>query len=287
MELPPGAEVDDTETMQMIRQAVFFENTELLGDLVKENPWSTRKVDRYGRNLLMLAAHNGRPKALEELIGTQPDTLDVQGGGGKTALHLATEAAQVECARLLLAAGADPSIRDASGHCALESAQMAGHDRLTQLLIESIQSENEKLNVDREQLVRACIDGDVDKVASVVSNCPSRHLDTLFNGREAEAQPTLFVACQNGRHAVVERLLEWRLRHTTVHPVTRDTVAHAAIAGRSCEALRLILESYPHLAGQVNADGSTLLHWAAHTGDVNVAKTWVFLQMILLLSPSL
>ncbi|CAJ0948647.1 unnamed protein product, partial [Mesorhabditis belari] len=265
-------EMDDTEMMQMIRQAVLFENTELLSDLLKENPWSIRKVDKHGRNLLMLAAHNGRTKALQELIAFAPDALDAQGGGGKTALHLATEAAQAESASILLEAGADPSLRDSSAHCALESAQMAGHDHLTQLLIHAIQSENEKLMKDREELFRACIHGDLEKVTSVIAGCPTRHLDSFFNGREAEDQLVLFVACQNGRFEIVKKLLEWKDKHTIVHSITKDTVVHAAIAGRNVDLLRLVLLNFPDLIGEVNADGSSVLHWIAHTGDVNIAK---------------
>lgn len=64
--------------------------------------------------------------------------LNASNGAGKTALHLAAEAGEVSAVRQLLDAGADRDRRDAAGHCALESAHIAGHDNVAAAIIESI-----------------------------------------------------------------------------------------------------------------------------------------------------
>ncbi|VDO15763.1 unnamed protein product [Haemonchus placei] len=64
--------------------------------------------------------------------------VNASNGAGKTALHLAAEAGEVSAVRHLLVAGADTECRDAAGHCALESAHIAGHDNVAAAIIESI-----------------------------------------------------------------------------------------------------------------------------------------------------
>ncbi|KIH62548.1 ankyrin repeat protein [Ancylostoma duodenale] len=186
-------QVDESDTMQLIRQAVLFENLELVTDLVRENPWSLSRVDRHGRTPLMLAAHNGRIDSLRTLLALSQDTLNASNGAGKTALHLAAEAGEVSAVRQLLDAGADAERRDAAGHCALESAHIAGHDSVAAAIIESIQLENDKLNEAHSQLMIACAEGDVAAVDRILAEFSMKDRYVLLNGRTPEDDTAMFI----------------------------------------------------------------------------------------------
>ncbi|VDM84506.1 unnamed protein product, partial [Strongylus vulgaris] len=94
----------------------------------------------------MLAAHNGRVDSLRTLLALSQDTLNASNGAGKTALHLAAEAGEVLAVRQLLDAGADAERRDAAGHCALESAHIAGHDTVAAAIIENIRESSARVD---------------------------------------------------------------------------------------------------------------------------------------------
>ncbi|EYB82696.1 hypothetical protein Y032_0353g3295 [Ancylostoma ceylanicum] len=265
-------QVDESDTMQLIRQAVLFENLELVTDLVRENPWSLTRVDRHGRTPLMLAAHNGRIDSLRTLLALSQDTLNASNGAGKTALHLAAEAGEVSAVRQLLDAGADAERRDAAGHCALESAHIAGHDSVAAAIIESIQLENDKLNEAHSQLMIACAEGDVAAVDRILADFSMKDRYVLLNGRVPEDDTAMFIACTNGQAEVVTRLLHPDNDHVLVNQINKDTVLHAAVSSQNVEVLRTVLEAFPALVANSNCDGCSCLHWAAESGSTEIVK---------------
>ncbi|KAK6057432.1 ankyrin repeat protein, partial [Cooperia oncophora] len=224
--------VDESDTMQLIRQAVLFENLELVTDLIRENPWSLSRMDRHGRTPLMLAAHNGRVDSLRTLLALSDNNVNASNGAGKTALHLAAEAGEVSAVRQLLVAGADTERRDAAGHCALESAHIAGHDNVAAAIIESIQLENDKVNEAHAHLMIACAEGDVDAIDRILATFPVKDHYAILNGRSPESDTALFIACTNGQFDVVKRLLESDYDHILVNQNTKDTVLHAAVSSQ-------------------------------------------------------
>ncbi|VDP22788.1 unnamed protein product [Heligmosomoides polygyrus] len=273
--------VDESDTMQLIRQAVLFENLELVTDLIRENPWSLSRVDRHGRTPLMLAAHNGRIDSLRTLLALNDSCLNASNGAGKTALHLAAEAGEVSAVRQLLDAGADRDRRDAAGHCALESAHIAGHDNVAAAIIESIREffvpisqelENDRLNDAHTQLMVACAEGDVGTVDRILSEFSVKDRHVILNGRAAESDTAMFIACTNGQFDVVKRLLEPGNEHVLVNQNNKDTVLHAAVSSQNVDVLRLMLEAFPALIANSNCDGCSCLHWAAESGSTEIVK---------------
>uniref|UniRef100_A0A0K0CWW8 ANK_REP_REGION domain-containing protein n=1 Tax=Angiostrongylus cantonensis TaxID=6313 RepID=A0A0K0CWW8_ANGCA len=235
-------EVDDSDTMQLVRQAVLFENLELINDLIRENPWSLVKVDQHGRTLLMLAAHNGRVDSLKTLLALNQNSLNSTNGAGKTALHLAAEAGEVLAVQQLLVAGADAECRDSFGHCALESAHIAGHDDVAAAIIESIQLRSDKLNEAHIQLICACSEGDVNSVDRILTSFSIKDRYVLLNGRSPDCDTAMFISCTNGQVEVVKHLLHPDNEHVLVNPITKDTVLHAAVSSQNVELLRIMLE---------------------------------------------
>ncbi|VDM57868.1 unnamed protein product [Angiostrongylus costaricensis] len=237
-------EVDESDTMQLVRQAVLFENLELISDLIRENPWSLVKVDQHGRTLLMLAAHNGRVDSLKTLLALNHNSLNSTNGAGKTALHLAAEAGEVLAVQQLLVAGADAECRDSFGHCALESAHIAGHDDVAAAIIESIREflRSDKLNEAHTQLICACSEGDVDSVDRILASFSIKDRYVLLNGRTPDCDTAMFISCTNGQVEIVKHLLHPDNEHVLVNPITKDTVLHAAVSSQNVELLRIMLE---------------------------------------------
>ncbi|WKX90326.1 hypothetical protein Q1695_009287 [Nippostrongylus brasiliensis] len=264
--------VDESDTMQLIRQAILFENLELITDLIRENPWSLSKVDRHGRTPLMLAAHNGRVESLRTLLALCSNDVNVSNGAGKTALHLAAEAGEVSAVKQLLVAGADTERRDIAGHCALESAHIAGHDNVAAAIIEMIQMENDKLNEAHSALMIACSEGDVETVDRILSGFSGRDRQIILNGRTPESDTAMFIACTNGQYEVVRRLLEPGNDHVLVNQSTKDTILHASVSSQNVEVLQLVLKTFPALVSNSNCDGCTCLHWAAESGSTEIVK---------------
>ncbi|KAK5972137.1 Ankyrin repeat protein, partial [Trichostrongylus colubriformis] len=200
------------------------------------------------------------------------DNVNASNGAGKTALHLAAEAGEVSAVRQLLVAGADTERRDAAGHCALESAHIAGHDNVAAAIIESIQLENDKVNEAHTQLMTACAEGDVETADRILANFPAKDHYAILNGREPESDTALFIACTNGQFDIVKRLLESNYDHVLVNQNTKDTVLHAAVSSQNVDVLQLVLETFPALIANSNCDGCSCLHWAAESGSTEIVK---------------
>ena len=80
---------------------------------------------KFGTSPLMEAAFHGRTAIVRVLIENNA-AINTQSGFGWTALHYAGQANKVECAALLIAAGADREIKNGKGKTAIQRAQDQG-----------------------------------------------------------------------------------------------------------------------------------------------------------------
>ncbi len=83
------------------------------------------------------AALYGQENVGQLLVDGNPDTLDSQTKSGETALHLSAEKGNLEFVRFLLAAKANPEIRDrgaGGGATAYDSAREKKHKEIMVLL---------------------------------------------------------------------------------------------------------------------------------------------------------
>lgn len=106
--------------------------------LTKQKP-DYQKVNRYGGNALIPAAEKGHIENVKILLGEEQMAVDFQNNFGYTALIEAvalndgSETYQ-EITRLLIAGGADKSIRDNSGRTALDYAKERNFKQIIDLL---------------------------------------------------------------------------------------------------------------------------------------------------------
>ncbi|TKR68576.1 hypothetical protein L596_024540 [Steinernema carpocapsae] len=90
--------------------------------------------DAGGRTPLMSAVWAGNVHIVHWMCKTVPISLDDVDCEGATALNIACNIGNRDIVALLLRYGADPTIHDHVGRCAVDIARLAGHDNILQLL---------------------------------------------------------------------------------------------------------------------------------------------------------
>jgi len=85
----------------------------ILNKLIKDNDLSPNDMrDQLGQTLLHVAASNGSPTVMTFLLLNYNQLLNIQDKAGFTALHRAIIHKQLEAAYILIAAGADRTIKN-------------------------------------------------------------------------------------------------------------------------------------------------------------------------------
>jgi hypothetical protein len=100
-----------------------------------EHGGDPNETDRMGWRPLhhTIGPHYERPDAIRALI-QHGAVVDSRDGLQRTALHRAAGFGHAESVRVLLAAGADPSLRDMHGYSAIQRAIVAGHRDIAELI---------------------------------------------------------------------------------------------------------------------------------------------------------
>lgn len=109
-------------------------------DKTKDNPHFTQT--RSAATLLHLAAFQDRPAIVTELI-KRGFALDTRDKDGQTPLHLACLWQSVECARLLIDAGADLTIENVNGSLAKDLAVVRKQHVIVQMITDAPEKRRE------------------------------------------------------------------------------------------------------------------------------------------------
>lgn len=92
-------------------------------------------VDKHGDSELMLAADEGKLNIVMELLPTYSlQEINYHNPYGNTALYLAANHGHKTIVELLLAAGADPLIRNQNNHCAASAAYRQDFNNICAIL---------------------------------------------------------------------------------------------------------------------------------------------------------
>lgn len=100
-------------------------------------------VNKTGWTPLHYAASgsSGDAQAMVRLLLQHSAYIDAEAPNGNTPLMMAAEFGEIDVARLLLAEGADPTIRNKQGQTALNAARKAERDGLAQDIIRALQQQ--------------------------------------------------------------------------------------------------------------------------------------------------
>jgi ankyrin repeat protein len=93
-----------------------------------------KKVDKYGRSALHIAAFFGKLNEVQFLIDSKID-INLKDQFGCTALHFATIRGHVTVVKALIHAGADVDLTDGEGYTALRRAAQQEHVELVNILV--------------------------------------------------------------------------------------------------------------------------------------------------------
>lgn len=99
---------------------------------------------------ILNAARNGTAKDIETTLRREPNSRDLRTALGSTPLHLAAANAAPNSLKALLAAGADPNLRDKEGLTPLHVAAYSQNATHAQLLLESGADPALKTNAGRD-----------------------------------------------------------------------------------------------------------------------------------------
>ena len=115
--------------------AVLWNNEKIVGAMLDRGAIIDQRAGTYDSNVtaLILAAWTGKPTMVKILLqrGAKPNVID---SSHETALHWAAAMDQVESIRLLLAAGADTTMRNVLGKTALDVAIYEGRAGAIEIL---------------------------------------------------------------------------------------------------------------------------------------------------------
>ena len=174
--------------------------------------WAARKGDSAGVNLLLNA-------------GACPDGCDL---AIKAPLHSAAESMNLSCVKLLLAAGASPSVANCRGANALHLAAYCGSSR---------------------EMIECLVTGGIDP-----------------NAGDFHGSPPLFYPAMKSNIAAVEALLDFG-SDINLPDNYGDTALHTAIWLRSYKVEKMLLQRGASYT-QLNFSGQNVLHITALYGDL-------------------
>jgi ankyrin repeat protein len=177
------------------------ENIEIVQKILQTDKAAINEQDSQGRTALIWAANMGNDAIVAELIKNNAD-LNHQDKDGLTALAVAADEGHVTTVKILLDAGASPTLADYKiKWTPLQRAQKNGHTEMAKLL-EPVAKEFDKRG---EQLIYAALDGDIKQVQSLLVQGASVNIRESFG----ESQNTaLMKATESGHEEIVQLLLD-------------------------------------------------------------------------------
>lgn len=218
---------------------------------------------------LHAAAVNGEKQALSRLIaGSGLGDLDVGDQFGRSPLMYCVLADRLECAELLLKAGAQVNFRDRGGRTALHWAAHKGNYRLMKVLLSRGADCREKDN-EGQTALHLCTRHKLPKcMAMLLRQLLPGEIDDQDNNKRT----ALHWAASYGNLEHVKMLIK-QDSNIGIPDTEGKTPLHWAASSRDPEAVqcvRLILETTPSVINWQDYEGRTALHLAVADGNQSI-----------------
>jgi len=192
---------------------------------------------------------------------------EAAGLGGRSPLHVASQAGHSAVVSAMLAWQADPAAVDHGGQTALHYAASHGHNFVVNLLLES--------NADTQ-----AVDSRGQTPLHVAArwghaSCMARLAGSNVDIVDASGRPPLQLAAQFGHANAVAWLLENRAALETLDTAGFQTALHAAVAARPASAASSVVALLLQASAKIHSRGwrgRTPLHHAAASGATPIVR---------------
>ncbi|MEE6507350.1 hypothetical protein FKM82_020328 [Ascaphus truei] len=201
----------------------------------------------------------------------QPQDVDLVLDGRSSLLHLAVEAGQEECVKLLLLYNASPNMTNLKGSTPLHIAA----DKKMKSIVEFILGKKININSkDEDQFTAlhfAAQNGDESITRMLLDKNAS------LNEVDSKGRTPLHVACQHGQECIVRIFLR-RGADITIKGKDNWVSLHYAAWQGHLSIVKLLAKQHGTSINSQTSDGRTPLHLAAQRGHYRVARILMELQ---------
>ncbi|KAM6504660.1 hypothetical protein FSOLCH5_015395 [Fusarium solani] len=260
----------------------YEENVKILIQYGANIEWA----DDYGRTALHWAARYGHKAALVELLnalkGAQKDlksAVNKKEQDGRTPLIWACQWGHVECARLLINAGADVDLGQGDqgdndiGGTPLSWAVTRGHSNVIKLLIDKGAAIEPPCDGKRPLLCWAALSGNTEIFDYILELAKEKHLKLDVDNKDGRCKTPFMIAAAHGHLDFVQHLYDLHKRRVmdikinfNARDLEGNTALLLAASWNHQDMVEWLIETPRLRMNEVNHAGQTALHRAARFG---------------------
>ncbi|OQR71712.1 leucine-rich repeat serine/threonine-protein kinase 1-like [Tropilaelaps mercedesae] len=239
-----GSGPDSLYPGKLLHQAALWGNAELLEDLLNgDEIRELNTADSSGRTALFDACTNTDPACARILLQTGGNPNVAAGGRerGRTPLHLAAEADNLEVVELLIQYGADITARDNDECTPFDLAERAGHLRVMEALKKAGEQLQQQKMDSFAELWEACLQGDATKLRATLASLGNDTAQNVVNITLDGGNTLLYKASEDGNVDLVKTLIEFGA-DGRLHPLTKHSPLYIAASRGKKDVVDILLE---------------------------------------------
>ena len=234
--------------------------------ILLEHGQDLNERNRNGETILMVACLNGHANIVEYLLSKAPGLASQEDNFKNSPALRAASKGYTEIVKQLVDNGCDIFVANKHGQTALHSASSGGHSETIRFVLAQAPDLIHTTDIGGRSAVFSAVSaGHVEIVRLLVAyGANILKLDLVGSS-------LLFVACQKGRIALVNQLIESSPELITKRTKYNWAPVHAAACGGFVDVLGCLVTRGADILAEDN-DGYSVLHIAAQQGEINTIR---------------